>query len=109
MTNEEIARTIQLILSQQAQFAAELQQMEAQFGKLTDAVITVTGMVGKLAEAQVEATTAQARTDAKVAELAAGLLELAQKGKETEERLNTFITVVERYISEQRNGRGGAS
>ncbi len=101
MTNEEVERAIQFILEQQAQFAAELQktelrmqqfreQVQEQMGKLTDAVITVTGLVGKIGEAQV-------RADEKIAEW-------AERGRETEERLNAFIVVVERYISERHNG-----
>ena len=107
MTDEEMEKTIRFILGQQAQFASDLQQMELrmqqfqeQMGKLADAVITVTGLVGKIGEAQIKTAEAQAKTDARVAEL-------AEKGRETEERLNTFIVAVERYISERRNGHKG--
>ncbi len=62
-------------------------------------------MIGKLTEGQ-------ARTDAKLTELAeaqqrtdAQLAETNAQLAETDERLNVFITVVERYISERRNGK----
>lgn len=78
MTNEEMERAMQFIVGQQAQFAADIQQMkevqntfQRQLTTLTEATLTVVGVVGKLGEAQ----------------------------ERTEERLNAFITYVERYIS----------
>jgi predicted nucleic acid-binding Zn-ribbon protein len=91
-----------LIIEQQAQFAAdiqrskEIQEAEAnlwreKYNSLTDAMTTVVGWIGKLAQGQTELTEAQKRTEAQVAE--------------TNERLNVFINVVERYINEHRNGQ----
>ena len=107
MDNDEIERSIEFIINQQAlfaeqfaQMAAEMKQMDERLGKLTDVVLTVTGMVGRIAEAQVKAIEAQTQTDTKIAEL-------AEQGIETQERLNAFIVVVERFISESRNGKHG--
>ena len=81
MTDEELNKKIEFIIEQQAQFAADIQLMrevhdadtkllkeethlmKEQLHGLSDAVITIVGLVGKLTEAQ-------QRTDAKVAELA---------------------------------------
>ena len=52
--------------------------------KLSDTVGEISGSVGELSKAHKELTSAQARTD---------------------ERLNTLINVIERYISNGRNGR----
>ncbi len=85
MTYEEMEKTMQFILEQQAQFATDIQQIrelqagfhevqakfQTQLGTLTDATLTLVGVVGKVAEAQ----------------------------ERTEERLSAFITFVERYIS----------
>ncbi len=51
---------------------------------MSDTVGDLSGSVGELSKAHMELTAAQARTD---------------------ERLNTLINVVERYISEGRNGK----
>jgi len=99
MNNEQFERRMEFIVEQQAQFATDIQQLketqkaEAQlwrekYENLTDAMTTVVGMIGKLAEAQ-------QRTDEH-------LSELTTKQAETDDRLNVFITVVEGFIS--RNG-----
>ncbi len=63
--------------------------MARKFSSLTDAMTTVVGWIGKLALGQTELTEAQTHTEAQVAE--------------TNEHLNVFINVVERYINEHRN------
>jgi chromosome segregation ATPase len=100
---ERIEQKIEFIVDQQAQFSIGLQQlretqavMQGQIDKLKDAVVAMITMIGDLADGQKKLTEAQARMDAKIAELAA-------KGAETEGRLNIFISVVERYISQQRD------
>lgn len=110
MREEEINRRIEFIIEQQAQFAADIQSlrevqaadsafMRESYHTLTGAVTTLVNLVGKLAEAQ-------ERTELKLAEYAARtdakLAELAEAQARTDERLNIFINVVERYIS--RNG-----
>jgi len=89
MSNEEMNKKLEFIVEQQARFAADIEKMrEVQaadakllkkqmnvlqelYHNLSEAVITVVGLVGSL-------TQAQTRTD---------------------ERLSVFINVVERYIS----------
>jgi len=95
IVNQQAQFSIDLA-NQQAQFAADLQRLRGQVERLTDAMITLVGMVGKLTEAQ-------AKTDANVAELAVAMRKLEEKGAETEERLNAFISFVERYLSEQQD------
>lgn len=101
MSNEEMDKKMEFIVEQQAQFAADIAVMRElqaadvkllreQDRKLSEAVIAVVGMVGNL-------TQAQKRTDESIK-----LLTEAQA--RSEERLNIFINVVERYIS----GNGGS-
>lgn len=100
MNNEQFERRMEFIVEQQAQFATDIQQLKEtqkadaqlwreKYDNLTDAMTTVVAIVGKLAEAQ-------QRTDEH-------LSELTTKQAETDDRLNVFITVVERFIG--RNGR----
>jgi hypothetical protein len=111
MTNEEIGQRIEFIIEQQAQFTADIQilreiqeadtkLLKEQYRNLTDAVVAVVGMVGRLAEAQT-------RTDQRVSELTEKVSELADAQARTDERLNIFINVVEKYIS--RNGNNGST
>jgi hypothetical protein len=99
------------IVNQQAQFASDIQklgevqlQFDVRMTRIEGAIVTIIDLLGKVAEAQ-------QRTDARLADLAAGVTEVAVAQKRTEaaltetnERLNSLIVVVERYFS---NGRGG--
>lgn len=99
MTNEEIERTMQFILEQQAQFAANFQkmeearqrdtsritQMEESFRLLVQLAQSHDERLVSLAENQIALTEAQRRTNEQLAE--------------TDEKLNSLITIVERYIS----------
>lgn len=105
MTPEEMQRSIEFLIEHDAKFAADLSQIAAdlsqinqtqltfqsQLGTLGEAVLALTGMVGRVAEAQIRTEAAQKKTDEKLRELA--------------ERLDAFILLVERYISEDRNGK----
>jgi hypothetical protein len=104
MNNEQFERRMEFIVEQQAQFAVDIQQLKEtqeaeaklwreKYGALTDALTTVVGMVGKLADAQ-------ERTDEQ-------LSELTTKQAETNDRLKALINVVERYFSG--NGRKPSS
>jgi len=116
MTDEEMRRTVEFILQQQAQFTADMLRMSEEnarfaaetrqnFGRLGEAVIAITGILGRLGDGQERLERAQELTEKRVAELAAAQTALAQAQARTDERLNTFIGVVERYISEHRNGK----
>jgi chromosome segregation ATPase len=105
---ERIEQKIEFIVNQQAQFAIDLQALreelqqshavlQNQINRLNEAVLGLVGMVGRLAEAQ-------AKTEARMVEVAEGMRKLEEKGAETEERLNIFINVVERYLSERQKG-----
>jgi hypothetical protein len=102
MSNEEMEKKMEFIVEQQAKFAAEIEiqrEVQATQGKrLSDALIAVVGIVGKLAEAQVRMqesvnrlTEAQAGTEDRV-------IRLTEAQTRTEERLNILISVVERYF-----------
>jgi len=105
VTNEEIQRTMEFIIKQQESFSENMKllreaqakgesritRLEGAFvslyntvSKLSDTVGEISGSVGELSKAHKELTAAQVRTD---------------------ERLNTLINVIERYLSNGRNGK----
>ena len=84
MTNEEIEKTMQFILEQQAQFAANQQQINER--------------VSRLEINMAELARSQAHTNEVVAVM-------IDTHRHTEEKLDAFIGVLERYISENGNGK----
>ena len=111
MTNGEMEKKIEFIIEQQAQFTADIQILRevqaiqaADSRLLKDAVMTVVGLVGKLAEAQ-ERT--EAKLDARFTELAEAQTRTDAKVAEVAESLNIFINVVERHISGNGNKGSG--
>lgn len=87
MTNEELEKAMQFILEQQAQFAANQQQLGER----------VTRLETNMAEM------AQAQTH-----MSEVIAVMADTHRHTEEKLDAFIGVLERYISEGRNGNGNS-
>lgn len=113
MSEEEMQKKMEFIIEQQAQFATDIQilretqaadskLLKEKHNSLADALMTVVGMVGKLAAQQEQ-------TAADVARLAASQAELSERLNELSERLNIFINVVERYIVERRSGGNGGN
>ena len=104
MTNEEMQRNMEFIVSQQAHFAADIQQLkeaqvqaEARMTRIEGALVMVVDLVGQLAR-RLETTATQ------IAELVETQKRTDEALAETNDRLNSFITFVERYISGRANG-----
>jgi hypothetical protein len=98
MTSEEMQSTMHFILEQQAQFSVNIGKLGESVIKLEAAVALLGEKVDKLAESHESLrrfvgaiAVAQATTETNLAR--------------TDERLNNLITIVERYISERRNGQ----
>jgi hypothetical protein len=106
MTNEQRDKTINFILEQQARVTSGLQQLaeaavtsEKRISRLEGAIVTVVNMIGENNKRIAELSE---RTDARIADL-------NQKWDETSERLDHFIFVLEKYISERQNGSNNLS
>ncbi len=86
MTHEEMERMTQFILQQQANFAANQQHHDERIARL-------------------EASMAEmARTQAHLNVVVA---EMVDSQKHTQDKLDAFIGVLERYIAEGKNGKAG--
>jgi methyl-accepting chemotaxis protein len=118
MTSEEMQRTMQFILQQQAQNTVAIGQLTDTVGKLSGTIDKLSGTVDKLSD-KVDRTADGINALLAIAEIheqeIASLRESVnimresisagdERGRETDERLNALINTVERYISERRNG-----
>ena len=98
MTEDEMQKKMEFILEQQAQFAINVDLLgEAQ--QRTEAHLS------EVAVAQAQMARSQAHMNEVVAVMAEAQERTDRKLGETDDRLNTLINVVERYISEGRNGK----
>jgi chromosome segregation ATPase len=118
MMDEEMKRTMQFILEQQAQFAANqqrheeylqrheehLQKHEENMRRIEELQLVTSQAIAQLGNTMIELTEAQARTDARVDTFDRKMEQLSERMAETDEHLNNLILVVERYISGRANG-----
>jgi adenylate kinase len=96
MTNEELEKAMQFVLEQQAQFVANQQQISERVSGLET---NTNERLSRLEMNMAEMARAQTHMNEVVAVM-------AETHRHTEEKLEAFIGVLERYISEDRNGKG---
>ncbi len=93
MTPEEIERTIEFILRHEAQISARIDRLSSTVERHDAEISQLTDLVGRVAQAEIRLVE---RMDA-----------LAASQKDTDERLNTLIVTVERYIASHDGGSPG--
>jgi ABC-type transporter Mla subunit MlaD len=101
MSPEEIERTMQFLLNQQAQFAADFANLTAKTDRMADAIIGLTGIVGsvieqvnRLADSHAKLAAAQQQTDEQ-------LRTTDEQLKATDARLDALIELFERQLREK--------
>jgi len=97
MTDEEMQKTIEFILEQQAQFVARMERDEARLTRLEDAFATLVN-IARITDERLD--TAESRLNTLTEKMAT----LAEAEAHTDQRLSVLIDVVERYISNSGNG-----
>ena len=105
MTTEELEKAMRFILEQQAQFAANQQQAGERVSRLEATMAELAANQQQVGErvSRLETTMAEmARAQTHMNEVVAVM---ADTHRHTEEKLDAFIGVLERYISEGRNGK----
>lgn len=109
MTPKEMQRTMEFIVEQQARFSADIQklfesdkELRQADERLRQSQATLTAAVMRIAELVegLEKTTVE-----RFAELAASQKLTNEQLRETDERLNALINVVEKHIMARRNGK----
>jgi hypothetical protein len=105
MTPEELQRTMEFIVEQQAKFEADIQklfesdkQTRLADDRLRESQGTLTAALVRLAEIVEDLGEAQKKTDA-------GLRKTDASLRETDKRLNILVNVVEKQLIRRRNGR----
>jgi len=105
MTNEEMERAVELVVKQRAQFAADPQKLGHAHGETEKTLGTVVGLLGQVAETQVQMAEAPARTDSRIADLAQLQKRTDEALAPTNERLKSLLVVAERYFSNGNDAR----
>jgi prefoldin subunit 5 len=112
MSPEEIERTVQFLLHQQAQFAADFERLSAKTDRMTDAIVGLTSIVGRNAEDIGRNGEAISRNAEAISRLAAAQDRTDQQLKETgeyikavESNLNVVIQMFERHLREDHGHR----
>jgi hypothetical protein len=82
MSPEEMERTVQFLLQQQAQFAADVEKLSGKTDLMADGLIGLTGIVGRVTESLAEQAT-----------------NLQLQLKETDRRLSGHIGTVESHLN----------
>ncbi len=108
MTNEELERQIEFIIGQQAQFAADMQQLRESMQQLNESQARTDQLVNRLAAATLEGfKDVNAKIDALVdshIRLADAQQKLSETQAQMQEQVKNILAVMDRYFRE-RNGR----
>ena len=106
MSNEEFERRMGFILDQQAKFEANFAKQQEQNAQgiarldiVNRQIAELVGFTGVLRDALIGLTHHAERHDREIADIRRALAEQAEKGKETDARLNSLILIVERHVS----------
>jgi broad specificity phosphatase PhoE len=96
VTPEEMERTIQFILEQEAKFASDIRQLREVQTSASGAIVTMLDMMGRWMK---ETNDRFKDTDERIRRLADAQTHTNESVAEIADRVNAFITVVERYIT----------
>ncbi len=106
MTPEEMQRTMEFLLAQQARFDTRLEKLlesherlERSVMELRESVMDLRESVGELRESHVTLTSSMLRVVGLVEELAKAQMATDGRLKATDERLNVLINVVEKHVT----------
>jgi hypothetical protein len=105
MSPEEIERTVQFLLQQQAQFAADFGRLSAKTDRIADGLIGLTGIVGQLAAAQERTNQQISELQGQAKETNTRVTDLGEYIKTVESHLDVVIEMFERHLREDHGHR----
>jgi hypothetical protein len=105
MSPDDMQRTMQFLLQQQAQFAADFEKLSVKTDRLADAVVGLTAIAGqtvavveRLAGAQRRTDEQLRHTDEQLQRTDARVAELAEQISRTDSHLGVLIEMFERHL-----------
>ncbi len=101
---DRIERHMEFIVEHQAKFLADIGRINATLDRHSEAIDGLIRVSQALVDHQTAGEGRMARIESKMVEVEEKMVEMAEAHRETEERLSTFITFVEKYLSSH-NGR----
>ncbi len=111
MTNEEMQRTMEFILEQQAQLTVTVGRLSEKVDRTADgsaALLAIAEIHDREIAEMRESVNALRDSVTAISESVSAVdergREAEERGRQADERLNALINTVERYISERRNG-----
>ena len=109
MSPEEMQRTLQFLLQQQAQFVADSAANQARFDarleQVTSGLVGLTAIVGQVVDSVSQIAVAQKRTDEQLRSTDARLSELSEHVSTVESHLDVVIEMFERHLREDHGHR----
>ena len=105
MSPEEIERTVQFLLHQQAQFAEDFEKFSAKTDRMTEGIVGLSVIVGHLHTAQQRTDEQFKRTDEQFRRTDTRLNELGEYIKTVESHLNVLIEMFERHLRDDHGHR----
>ena len=102
MSQDEMQRLMQFLLSQQAQFDANLQQLSSRTDRIAEGLIGLTGLVGMVNRSVGDLA---ARTDEMMRDTKARMDDLGAYISKVEAHLNVVIDMFDRHLREDHGRR----
>lgn len=103
MTNEEMQKTIEFILEQQALYASRMERDETRLTRLEDAFAMLVN-IARITDERLDNTHERLDTmESRLGILTEKMTALAEAQAYVDQRLSALIDVVERYISRDEN------
>jgi ABC-type transporter Mla subunit MlaD len=105
MSPEEMQRTMQFLLHQQAQFDARFEKLSAKTDQVADGLIGLTAIVGRVVDSVSQIADAQKRTDEQLRNTDVKLGALSDHINTVESHLDVVIQMFERHLREDHGHR----
>jgi predicted nuclease with TOPRIM domain len=101
MTNEEMQKTMQFILEQQAQFTVDIQRLQEGQQRLVESQLETNNLLNRLAAATVKGFE---DVNAKINALVDAQMRTDENLNRTNEEVRNLTAVIDRHFRERRNG-----